>query len=111
MTKKTFTTSISNKTGSVSCWIELPFDPKEVFGSMRAPVKVTVRGYTYRTTTTGNVRAWAIESPRRVYLPALQPAYTLKNFSRPRKYLFFSPAAGKNTEVWSLVIALKRDFH
>ena len=51
MAKKTFTTTISTKANSIACWIELPFDPKEVFGSMRAPVKVTVRGYTYRTTT------------------------------------------------------------
>ena len=46
MAKNAFTTTISNKANTVSCWIELPFDPKEVFGSMRAPVKVTVRGYT-----------------------------------------------------------------
>ena len=51
MAKKSFTTTISNKVNTVACWIELPFDPKEVFGSMRAPVKVTVREYTYRTTT------------------------------------------------------------
>jgi hypothetical protein len=30
--------------------IELPFDPKEVFGKVRAPVKVTLNGYTFRTT-------------------------------------------------------------
>jgi len=51
MAKKTFTAKISNKSNSVACWIELPFSPKEVFGSMRAPVNVTVRGYTYRSTT------------------------------------------------------------
>ena len=31
-------------------FIELPFDPKEKFGKVRAPVKVTVNGYTVRTT-------------------------------------------------------------
>ena len=51
MAKKTFTTTILKHPNTVACWIELPFDPKEVFGSMRSPVKVTVRGYTYRTTT------------------------------------------------------------
>jgi len=31
-------------------YIELPFDPKEVFGRVRAPVKVTLNGYTFTTT-------------------------------------------------------------
>ena len=31
-------------------YIELPFDPKVVFGKVRAPVKVTLNGYTFRTT-------------------------------------------------------------
>lgn len=31
-------------------YIELPFDPKEVFGKVRAPVKVTLNGYTFTTT-------------------------------------------------------------
>lgn len=30
--------------------IPVPFDPKEVFGKTRAPVKVTVNGYSYRST-------------------------------------------------------------
>ena len=30
--------------------IELPFDPEAVFGKVRAPVVVTLRGYSYRTT-------------------------------------------------------------
>jgi hypothetical protein len=30
--------------------IPVPFDPKAVFGKVRAPVKVTVNGYTYRST-------------------------------------------------------------
>jgi hypothetical protein len=32
------------------CAIPVPFDPKEVFGKVRAPVRVTVNGYTYRST-------------------------------------------------------------
>jgi hypothetical protein len=32
------------------CYIPLSFDPKSVFGKVRAPVKVTVNGYTYQST-------------------------------------------------------------
>jgi len=32
------------------CGIPVPFDPKDVFGKVRAPVKVTVNGYTFRST-------------------------------------------------------------
>lgn len=32
------------------CFVEVPFDPKEVFGKVRAPVEVTLNGYTYRST-------------------------------------------------------------
>jgi hypothetical protein len=32
------------------CYIPLAFDPKAVFGTLRAPVKVTLNGYTYRST-------------------------------------------------------------
>ena len=32
------------------CFIPLTFDPKRVFGKVRAPVKVSVNGYTYRST-------------------------------------------------------------
>jgi hypothetical protein len=33
-----------------TCFIPLTFDPKAVFGKVRAPVKVTLNGYTYRST-------------------------------------------------------------
>jgi hypothetical protein len=33
-----------------ACFIPLPFDPKAVFGKVRAPVRVTVNGHTYRST-------------------------------------------------------------
>jgi hypothetical protein len=45
---KTFTTTIV-RDGSM-CFIPIPFDPKAVFGRVRAPVKVTLNGYTYRST-------------------------------------------------------------
>ena len=48
MTSKTFKATIVRE-GS-TCLIPLPFDPKAVFGKVRAPVKVTLNGYTYRST-------------------------------------------------------------
>lgn len=33
-----------------TCYIPVPFDPKPVFGQVRAPVRVTLNGYTYRST-------------------------------------------------------------
>jgi hypothetical protein len=38
------------------CFIPVPFDPKEAFGKFRAPVRVTLKGYSYRSTiaTMGN---------------------------------------------------------
>lgn len=48
MSSKTFKTTIL-RDGQM-CAIEVPFDPKEVFGKIRAPVKVTLNGYTYRST-------------------------------------------------------------
>jgi hypothetical protein len=32
------------------CYIPVPFDPKPLFGKVRAPVTVTLNGYTYRST-------------------------------------------------------------
>src|SRR5438132_271239 len=46
--KKTFKTTIV-RDGSM-CFIRVPFDPRIVFGKVRAPVKVTLNGYTYRST-------------------------------------------------------------
>ncbi len=48
MTKKTFKTTLLRE-GSL-CIVPLPFDPKPVFGKVRAPVKVTLNGHTYRST-------------------------------------------------------------
>jgi len=48
MTSKTFRTTVVRS--GATCFIPLTFDPKAVFGKVRAPVKVTVNGYTYRST-------------------------------------------------------------
>src|SRR5687768_15260381 len=48
MITKTFTATVTVQ-GSTS-FIPLDFDPKAVFGKVRAPVTVTVNGYTYRST-------------------------------------------------------------
>ena len=45
---KTFKTTVV-RDGSM-CFIPVTFDPKVVFGKVRAPVKVTLNGYTYRST-------------------------------------------------------------
>lgn len=46
--KKTFRTTIV-RDGSM-CFIPVPFDPKPVFGKLRAPVVVTLAGHSYRST-------------------------------------------------------------
>jgi hypothetical protein len=48
MTSKTVTVKILQ--GELGCAIPVPFDPKAAFGKVRAPVKVTLNGYTYRST-------------------------------------------------------------
>ena len=48
MPSKTFKATIV-RNGS-ACYIPLTFDPKSVFGKVRAPVTVTLNGYTYRST-------------------------------------------------------------
>ncbi len=48
MSSRTFKTTIV-RDGSM-CFIPLTFDPKSVFGKRRAPVKVTLNGYSYRST-------------------------------------------------------------
>jgi Bacteriocin-protection, YdeI or OmpD-Associated/Domain of unknown function (DUF1905) len=48
MTVKRYRTTIVRE-GSM-CHIPVPFDPAPVFGKVRAPVKVTLNGYTYRST-------------------------------------------------------------
>ena len=48
MASKTFKTTL-RRDGAMSA-IPVPFDPKPVFGKVRAPVKVTLNGYTFRST-------------------------------------------------------------
>jgi hypothetical protein len=48
MASKTFRATIV-RNGSM-CFIPLTFDPKRVFGKIRVPVRVTLNGYTYRST-------------------------------------------------------------
>jgi hypothetical protein len=48
MTSKIVKIKIVRK-GSM-CYVPVPFDPKAVYGMVRAPVKVTINGYTYRST-------------------------------------------------------------
>jgi hypothetical protein len=47
--KKTFKTKLHSER-NVVCAIPVPFDPKEVFGKTRAPVNVTINGFTYKST-------------------------------------------------------------
>lgn len=48
MSSKTFRTTIVRDASM--CAIPLTFDPREVFGKVRVPVKVTLNGYTFRST-------------------------------------------------------------
>ena len=48
MSSKTFRSTIV-RDGSI-CFVPLTFDPKSVFGKVRVPVKVTLNGYTFRST-------------------------------------------------------------
>ena len=48
MLLKTITVQL-HRDGSM-CFIPITFDPKTVFGKIRAPVRVTLNGYTYRST-------------------------------------------------------------
>jgi hypothetical protein len=48
MPHKTVTVTIHREASA--CYIPVNFDPKAVFGKIRAPVKVTLNGYTYRST-------------------------------------------------------------
>ena len=48
MISKTFKTTIFRERSL--CFIPVPFDPRPLFGKVRAPVKVTLNGYTYRST-------------------------------------------------------------
>ena len=55
MTSKTIRVTIVRDGGM--CVVPVPFDPKAAFGKVRAPVRVTLNGYSYRSTIAamGNV--------------------------------------------------------
>jgi hypothetical protein len=48
MTSRTVRVTIV-RDGSM-CFVPVPFDPKPVFGKIRAPVRVTLNGHSYRST-------------------------------------------------------------
>jgi hypothetical protein len=48
--ERSFTTTIISDDDSSMCAIEVPFNPKEVFGKVRAAVRVTINDHTYRST-------------------------------------------------------------
>ncbi|HEY4240274.1 MAG TPA: YdeI/OmpD-associated family protein [Kofleriaceae bacterium] len=50
MATKTYRTTLMRD--GMMCAIPVPFDPEAVFGKVRAPVKVTLNGFTYRSTIT-----------------------------------------------------------
>ena len=47
---KPFTVILTKDPSHGGCMVELPFDPKKEFGKVRAPVKVTIKGFAFRTT-------------------------------------------------------------
>ena len=49
-TTRTFRTKLEKAKGMEATGIVVPFDPAEVWGRTRVPVKATVNGYEYRTT-------------------------------------------------------------
>jgi hypothetical protein len=49
--KKTFKAVLVENDENSGCRIDLPFDPKNVFGTARAPVNITINGFTFRSTT------------------------------------------------------------
>ena len=49
-TTRTFRTTLEKAKDMDATGIEVPFDPKDVWGRTRVPVKATVNGYEYRTT-------------------------------------------------------------
>jgi hypothetical protein len=44
------TVTVRIRRDGAMCFIPVPFDPKQHFGRLRAPVRVTLNGYSYRST-------------------------------------------------------------
>lgn len=51
MSAQKFKTTLVEDDKTTACGIYLPFNPKDIWGKARAPVKVTINGYSFRTTT------------------------------------------------------------
>jgi Bacteriocin-protection, YdeI or OmpD-Associated/Domain of unknown function (DUF1905) len=50
--------AVLKPTGRTATYIEIPFDPREVFASGRPPVRGTVNGFPFRTTLARRGGAW-----------------------------------------------------
>lgn len=57
---KKFKAKIESPESSKLSFIRMPFDVKAVFGKGRVPVKLTVKGYTYRTTICHMGDIWGV---------------------------------------------------
>ena len=57
---KKFKCKLESPEGPAVSFIRMPFDVKEVFGKGRVPVKLTVNGYTYRTTICHMGDVWGV---------------------------------------------------
>jgi len=51
MSAQKFTTTLAQDDKTTACGIYLPFNPKEIWGKARTPVKVTINGHSFSTTT------------------------------------------------------------
>ncbi len=60
----TFQTEVLQDEGSSACALPLPFDPRERFGRVRAPVVVTVSGHSYRSTVFAMGGRWLVPLAR-----------------------------------------------
>ena len=60
MTTRRFRAKVIQDDRTTGCGIELPFDPKEVFGKARAPVRVEIGDHSFRTTTFKMAGCWWI---------------------------------------------------
>lgn len=60
MTSKTFTVTILEDDSTSMTGFEVPFDPKPVFGKVRAPVVVKVGKHSYRSTISAMGGRWMI---------------------------------------------------
>ena len=93
MSSKTFKATIVRE-GSM-CFIPLDFDPKAVFGKIRAPVRVTLKGYTFRSTIAAmggpaciplrksNREAAGLEGGRRLSFASISTPRSARSSRRP----------------------------